>query len=92
MERKASATDEYQRNQNPINGIGPEELLGLAQPVTEPNSLFVNGRVAPPPQTISGTNSDVGWRKEKGVLDDQHGDQGVEVPSLFSCMCGQSTD
>ncbi|KAF5446954.1 hypothetical protein F2P56_032547 [Juglans regia] len=93
VERKTSAAadhDEYyQRNQNPINGIGPEELLGLAQPVTEPNSLFVNGRVAPPPQTSSGaSNSDVGRRREKGVLDHEHGDHGVGVPSLFSCMCG----
>ncbi|KAF2321916.1 hypothetical protein GH714_004517 [Hevea brasiliensis] len=44
VERRAA--NEYGRNQSP-NIYGPDEL-SLAQSGTEPNSLFVNGQVAPP--------------------------------------------
>lgn len=81
LEVERRAADEYRRNQSPTN-IGPDEL-DLAQPVTQPNSLFVNGRIAPPQ-----SSSDVERRKDRGL---EHGD-GFGVPSLCSCMCGQPSD
>jgi hypothetical protein len=74
VERRAA--DDYRRNlQNP-SVIGPDELA-LAQPFAEPNSLFVDGRIAPPQ-----TGSDM----ERGK------DSGFGVPLLCSCMCGQPSD
>ncbi|KAK9998603.1 hypothetical protein SO802_018206 [Lithocarpus litseifolius] len=81
LEVERRAADEYRRNQSPTN-IGPDEL-DLAQPVTEPNSLFVNGHIAPPQ-----SSSDVERRKDRGL---EHGD-GFGVPSLCSCICGQPSD
>jgi hypothetical protein len=81
VERRAA--DDYRRNyQNPAI-TGPDEVLGLAQPFAEPNSLFVDGRIAPPQ-----TGSDMERRKDGGV---EHGN-GVGVPLLCSCMCGQPSD
>lgn len=81
LEVERRAADEYRRNQSPTN-IGPDEL-DLVQPVTEPNSLFVNGHIAPPQ-----SSSDVERRKARGL---EHGD-GFGVPSLCSCICGQPSD
>ncbi|GMY10853.1 hypothetical protein FCV25MIE_06092 [Fagus crenata] len=80
LEVERRAVDEYRRNQSPTN-IGPEEL-GLTQPVTESNSLFVNGHIAPP-QTSSSSGSD--FERRKYI---EHGN-GFGVPILCSCMCGQ---
>ncbi|KAJ9128673.1 hypothetical protein P3X46_034625, partial [Hevea brasiliensis] len=80
VERRAA--NEYGRNQSP-NIYGPDEL-SLAQSGTEPNSLFVNGQVAPP--RVSPWHETDAERRRNGRLDhsSRHG-----VPVLFSCMCGQ---
>lgn len=76
VERRAA--NEYRRNQSPTV-YGPDEL-DLAQPATEPNSLFINGHVAP----WYGAD---GERRRNAGLEDGSGTYGV--PVLFSCMCGQ---
>ncbi|KAA8549257.1 hypothetical protein F0562_000941 [Nyssa sinensis] len=81
VERRAAT--EHRMNYNPTI-CGPDELA-LAQPDTEPNSLFVNGRIAPP-QMSPWFGSDVEGRQNKGLED---GD-GYGAPVLFSCMCGHS--
>ncbi|GMI92147.1 hypothetical protein HRI_002884000 [Hibiscus trionum] len=61
-------------NQSPTTTVyGPDEFA-LAPPNSEPNSLFVNGSVAPPRTSPS----------HGAAADDNYG-----VPVLFSCMCGQ---
>ncbi|PRQ34027.1 hypothetical protein RchiOBHm_Chr5g0064221 [Rosa chinensis] len=68
-EERRAAIDEYRRNPQIY---GPDDELAMAQQATtEPNSLFVNGQVAPPPQSSPWFDSDVDRRK----------------PLLFSCMC-----
>jgi hypothetical protein len=54
--------------------------LSLSQNRT---NFFVDGRIAPPQ-----TGSDMERRKDGGV---EHGN-GVGVPLLCSCMCGQPSD
>lgn len=56
---------------------GPDGLA-LAQPVVEPNSLFVDGCVAPPRS---------GPLLGSGLM--ENGDNGCGVPFLLYCMCGQ---
>ncbi|KAL5716670.1 hypothetical protein ACHQM5_009801 [Ranunculus cassubicifolius] len=58
------------------NGYEAEDLFVDAHPVTEPNSLFVDGRVAPP-HSSPWLDSDI------GSLD--HRDDGRV---LFPCICG----
>ncbi|KAF8402894.1 hypothetical protein HHK36_010986 [Tetracentron sinense] len=82
VERRAANGN---RSQNPI--IYEPEELEQAQIVSEPNSLFVNGCVAPP-QSSPWIDPDTG-RRANGGLD--HGN-GNGVPVLLSCMCGQPTN
>lgn len=82
VERRAA--NECRRNQSP-NIFEPDEL-SLVQPFTEPNSLFVNGRVAPP--RVSSHETDTENRRNGGL---EHGNNGHGIPVLFSCMCGQSS-
>ncbi|KAL5581014.1 hypothetical protein UlMin_013456 [Ulmus minor] len=82
VERKA--TNGCRRNQSPVI-YGPDELA-LAQPGTGQNSLFVDGRVAPPQLSpSSGTDLD---RRRNGGLDNGIG---CGFSLLFSCMCEQSS-
>ncbi|KAK9280348.1 hypothetical protein L1049_014036 [Liquidambar formosana] len=83
VERRAA--NECRRNQSPTI-YGPDELA-LAQPITETNSLFVNGCVAPPQSSPWHGGSDVERSQNRGL---EHGN-GYGVPVLFSCMCGQPT-
>ncbi|KAF3454717.1 hypothetical protein FNV43_RR05165 [Rhamnella rubrinervis] len=80
VERKAA--NEYRRNQPLMSPTmyGPDEF-SVPQPVTEPNSLFVNGRVAPPQSSTPWCGTEVDSTKNTGL---DHG-----IPLLFSCMCGQ---
>ncbi|KAE8696687.1 ankyrin repeat family protein [Hibiscus syriacus] len=75
FEEEKRVVDEYRRkNQSPTTTFyGPNEFA-LTRPDLEPNSLFVNGSVAPPRTSSSHDAAD----------DNNHG-----VPVLFSCMCGQ---
>ncbi|CAK7331570.1 unnamed protein product [Dovyalis caffra] len=77
------AANECRRNRGPII-YGPHDELELAQPVTEPNSLFVNGHVAPPRLNQS---SGAGAER-RGNEESEHCGE-YAVPVLFSCMCGQ---
>ncbi|XP_061958390.1 uncharacterized protein At3g17950-like isoform X2 [Populus nigra] len=80
VERRASS--EYRRNHDLIHG--PHDELELAQPVTEPNSLFVNGHVAPPRPSQSCSAE----AERRGNEELEHCGE-YTVPVLFSCMCGQ---
>ncbi|MBA0674534.1 hypothetical protein Goari_016124, partial [Gossypium aridum] len=82
VERRAASG--YRRNHSPtVNG--PDELALQAQPNIEPNSLFINGCIAPP-RTSSCQVADAETQK-KGRLDNDGNSNGV--PVLLSCMCGQ---
>ncbi|KAG5223655.1 60S Ribosomal protein [Salix suchowensis] len=81
VERRASS--EYRRNHSPII-YGPRDELELAQPVAEPNSLFVNGHVAPPRPGQSCSAE----AERRGDEEQEHCGE-YAVPVLFSCMCGQ---
>ncbi|KAL6275877.1 hypothetical protein ACE6H2_019478 [Prunus campanulata] len=70
VERRA-ANENYRENP-PIYGPDDEVALADHQPATQPNSLFVDGQVAPPQSSP--------W------LGSDHVDQ--RKPVLFSCMCG----
>ncbi|OMO67758.1 hypothetical protein CCACVL1_20341 [Corchorus capsularis] len=87
VERRAAS--EYRRNQSPSTIYGPDHELALAaQTNYESNSLFVNGRVAPPQTSSCHNNADAESRKNGGILDNA-GDYGHGVPVLLSCVCGQ---
>ena len=81
VERRAA--DEHRRSHSSLI-CGPDELV-LVQSNGEPNSLFVDGCVAPP--CLWG-GSDVKGRENTGL---EIGD-GCGVPVLFSCMFGRTID
>ncbi|XP_021720872.1 uncharacterized protein At3g17950-like isoform X1 [Chenopodium quinoa] len=85
VERRA-ANNEHRRNQS--HNIEVPDEISMAQPIPQPNSLFVDGRVAPPQSSPqSGSECEDG---NSGGID--HGNHhGHGVPVLFSCMCGQDT-
>ncbi|OVA18347.1 hypothetical protein BVC80_1835g786 [Macleaya cordata] len=83
VERKAA--NNYRRNQSPMV-YEPDEYV-QARPVSEANSLFINGHVAPP-QSSSLYSSDIGRRHNRSL---DHG-RGCGVPILLSCMCGQTSN
>lgn len=86
VERRA-ATNGCRRNQSP-NLYGPDDQMAMAQPSLESNSLFINGRIAPPrasPWRFSDAE-----RRNNGVLEPEIGN-GSGIPALFSCICGQSS-
>ncbi|KAJ0083499.1 hypothetical protein Patl1_30900 [Pistacia atlantica] len=84
VERRAANGNGCRRNPLSPNDIyGPDELA-MAQPNLESNSLFVNGRIAPP-QSSPWHGSEVDMRNNGGL---EHVN-GCGIPELFSCMCGQ---
>lgn len=86
VERKAA--NECRRSQLSPTMYGPDELA-LAQPVTEPNSLFVNGCIAPPrPSPFSGTETE--REKNTGLDDHDIGSCGISL-LLSSCISTQSS-
>ncbi|XWS71696.1 hypothetical protein CRYUN_Cryun03dG0160900 [Craigia yunnanensis] len=84
LEVERRAASQYRRNHSPTTVYGPDEFA-LSQPNLEPNSLFVNGCVAPP-QTSSCYDSDAENRKNAGLGNDGNS---YGVPVLLSCICGQ---
>lgn len=81
VERKAA--NECRRNQPLMSPTmyGPDEFTVPPQPTAEPNSLFVDGRVAPPQSGTPWCGTELDRTKDTGL------DQGIQL--LFSCMCGQ---
>lgn len=85
VERRA-ANNEQRRNQS--HNLDVPDEISLAQFIPQTNSLFVDGRVAPP-QSSSLSGSE-GESSQSGGID--HGNNnGHGVPVLFSCICGQDT-
>ncbi|PIA60235.1 hypothetical protein AQUCO_00300027v1 [Aquilegia coerulea] len=81
VERRAGS-DQYRSSTDGRSFAYEPDMFIEAHPVTEPNSLFVDGRVVPPPQSSPWLDSDV------GSLNHRNGHDG---PVLFSCICGQPT-
>ncbi|PON44158.1 60S Ribosomal protein [Parasponia andersonii] len=79
VERKAA--NECRRDYQSHGFYAPDELA-LAQPTTEPNSLFVNGLVAPPQ-----SSTDMDMRRNRGL---DHG-IGRGISLLCPCLSGQSS-
>ncbi|KAJ8452565.1 hypothetical protein Cgig2_004901 [Carnegiea gigantea] len=77
VERRTAISNESRRDPG-TNTYVPDEV-SLAQPISQPNSLFVNGCIAPPQMS----------NENRGMEHGNHNGHGV--PILFSCMCGQDT-
>ncbi|XP_057488360.1 uncharacterized protein At3g17950-like [Actinidia eriantha] len=84
LEVERRDADERRRSHSPLL-CGPDEL-GLVQSDAEPNSLFVDGCIAPPPRSSPWFGSDAEGRDNRGL----EGGDGCGVPVLFSCMCGHT--
>lgn len=85
VERRAAA-DEHQRRSHSSVFCGPDELAIACD--REPNSLFVNGQIAPPAHESSSSplsGSDVHRRNTNGL--GQGSGQGFPVLQ-FPCICG----
>ncbi|KAJ8439885.1 hypothetical protein Cgig2_003951 [Carnegiea gigantea] len=87
VERRAACIDHRRHDQDP-NAVVADEI-SLAQPTAEPNSLFVNGQIAPP--RSSPLPVPEAEKRQSGVIQHEHANHGYGVPILFSCMCGQDT-
>ncbi|KAF6171913.1 hypothetical protein GIB67_011810 [Kingdonia uniflora] len=86
LEVERRAVNGYQRNQSPF--IYEPGDFSEAHPVSEPNSLFVNGHVTPP-QSSPWLSSNVERMHKRNL---SHG-SGCGVPVLLSCcMCAQTTN
>lgn len=85
-ERKAAS--QTRRNQSlPLYGPDDEFLLAQSQSMLHPNSLFVNGSIAPPPGCL--TPSLETERESRGL---SHSSNGVaSLTQLFTCVCGHAT-
>nr|DAD25853.1 TPA_asm: hypothetical protein HUJ06_027321 [Nelumbo nucifera] len=86
LEVERRAASDYRRNQSSPVFYEAEEF-DRAGSASESNSLFIDGRVAPP-QSSPWVASDVGRRSDRSL---NHG-SGHGVPVLLSCMCGQTTN
>lgn len=86
VERRA-ANNGCRRNQSP-NLYGPDDQMAMAQPSWESNSLFINGRIAPP--RASPCHASDAERRNNEGLEPEIGN-GYGIPVFFSCMCGQSS-
>ncbi|KAJ4970788.1 hypothetical protein NE237_003887 [Protea cynaroides] len=75
LEVERRAANDYRRNQSPV-------IYEAEEFASEPNPLFVDGRIAPP-QSTPWFDSDV------SSMD--HGNS-YAVPVLFSCMCGEPSN
>ncbi|KAJ7980866.1 60S Ribosomal protein [Quillaja saponaria] len=83
VERRAA--NERRRNPSPAPVFyGPDEFT-FAQTVIEPDSLFVNGCVAPPPSSPC-FNTDADQRR--GIREVDHCNELVSHPVKFPCICG----
>ncbi|KAF5953771.1 hypothetical protein HYC85_006627 [Camellia sinensis] len=83
-ERRVSATT-YRRNQSPVRTYEPGDFSH----VSDPNSLFVAGHVAPPPDQASSWLDSNGENLSNTKMF-EHGN-GYGTPLLLSCLCGQLT-
>ncbi|KAL6979200.1 hypothetical protein U1Q18_020865 [Sarracenia purpurea var. burkii] len=85
VERRAAANNEHRRSYSPlIYGPDYDDELALAQPDSEPNSLFVDGHVAPPASS-PWFGSDFETRRNR---EEDRG--GFGSPLLLSCICGRT--
>ncbi|CAK9185293.1 unnamed protein product [Ilex paraguariensis] len=86
LEAERRAATSYRRDQSP-NADGPDDF-SHALPVSDSNSLFISGQVAPPPQSSSWVGSDGERGSNRGLF--EHGN-GYGAPLVFSCLCGHLT-
>ncbi|KAJ1406883.1 hypothetical protein SESBI_24695 [Sesbania bispinosa] len=81
------AEERNRRNQNLLIYGPHDDLAGTGTNIEEPNSLFVNGTIAPP-QSISPRQS-IGTERESMGLGQGNNNGFGSLAELFSCMCGQ---
>lgn len=88
VERRAATNGNRRNLQSTDNNIyGPEFELAETN-IEEPNSLFVNGSIAPPAQSLSPTQS---IETERESMELRHENNGFgSFAGLFSCMCGRA--
>ncbi|XP_059667825.1 uncharacterized protein At3g17950-like [Cornus florida] len=82
LEAERRAATIYRRTQSPA----PDDFSHVL-PVSDPNSLFINGRVIPPPPQSSSWLASDGERGSNRCLF-EHGN-GYGAPLVLSCLCGQ---
>ncbi|OVA06255.1 hypothetical protein BVC80_8869g22 [Macleaya cordata] len=75
LEVERRAANDYRTNQSPI--IYEQEQFYEGRPVSEPNSLFIDGCIAPPQQSPCFSSSS-----------NVNGGDKYGFPVLFSCICG----
>ncbi|KAJ7947657.1 60S Ribosomal protein [Quillaja saponaria] len=86
VERRAASGNGHRWNQIPTF-YGPDDFA-LAHNDVEPNSLFVNGIVAPPESSPwLGIDTERTARRGK-----KHGNEFVSFRVKFSCICGQTEE
>lgn len=84
-ERQAAAANIYKRNHQSTSVYGVDDFSHSLQ-ASDPNSLFVEGHVAPP-QSSSCLDQDGGRGLKGGLVEDNSSG----TPLLFSCLCGNLT-
>ncbi|XP_043698547.1 uncharacterized protein At3g17950-like [Telopea speciosissima] len=87
LEAERRATNDHRRNQSPI--IYEADEFARARNSSEPTSLFVDGRLAPPQSNSNPWfDSDASGTSHKSL---ENG-YGFCFPVLFSCMCAQPSN
>ena len=84
VERGAASSDHRRHDQSP-NAVVPDEIS-----MAQPNSLFLNDRIAPPRSSTLLVPEVETVQIEVIIQHANHG-YGHGVAILFSCMCGQDT-
>lgn len=91
LEAERKAANGYRRNQN---SFGYEhEQFPEVQLSPEPNSLFMDGQIAPPREGIDEKEISAQWiGSDIERKSNRNHSQANAVPMLFSCVCGQPTN
>ncbi|GKV08129.1 hypothetical protein SLEP1_g19805 [Rubroshorea leprosula] len=89
VERRAANECGRNHTSSPII-FGPDELA-LTLPATEPNSLFINGCVAPPQSSSCHAPDSESRKKNTTGMENSKEPNSYGVSILFSCMCAQAS-